>query len=123
MNGPDVRRLSPGTVTLQMRLKGAAWSYDNDLPARLVDVEVEVRALLRSDLASASQFGVKPTLPGNRRIVELAAQRIIDREGPNFSEPVRVRVADVLFQIAQMQSRMSSTRHQEARRPTEVSFI
>lgn len=114
MNGPDVRRLTPGTVTIQMLLNGPVWSYGNDLPVRFVDVEVEVRALLRLGLAGAGNREVRPTLFGNRKIIELAALRIIDREGPYFVEPVRVRVTDVLAQLAQMRPGTLQANEREA---------
>ncbi|WP_093298812.1 hypothetical protein [Sphingomonas sp. NFR04] len=95
MNGPDVHRLSAGTVTFQMPLHRPAWSYDHEALDRLVDVEVEVRALLRLSSSASGTYVTKPTLAGNRQLVEQVARRIIDREGPSFVQPVRVTAKDV----------------------------
>ncbi|MET3713725.1 hypothetical protein ABIC65_004460 [Sphingomonas trueperi] len=95
MNGSDVHRLSAGTVTFQMPLHQPAWSYDHEALNRSVDVEVEVRALLRLSSASSGKYVTRPTLAGNRQLVEKVARRIIDREGPSFVQPVRVTAKDL----------------------------
>lgn len=95
MRGSDIHRLSAGTVTFQMPLHQPSWSYDHEALNRLVDVEVEIRALMRLGSAGSGKYVTKPTLAGNRQLVEQAARRIIDREGPSFIQPVRVTVRDV----------------------------
>jgi hypothetical protein len=95
VNGPDVVRLRAGTVTFQMPLGHPVWSYADEASARLVDVEVELRALLRLSHAGSAKYVTTPTLIGNRHVVEQVARRIIDREGPSFVQPVRVTVRDV----------------------------
>ncbi|MGN8000814.1 hypothetical protein [Sphingomonas sp. 22176] len=95
MNGPDVVRLRAGTLTFQMPLGLPVWSYADEASGRLVDVEVEVRALLHLSYAGSAKYATKPTLVGNRHVVEQVARRIIDREGPNFAEPIQVTAKDV----------------------------
>jgi len=95
MSGPDVVRLSAGTVTFQMPLGHPVWSYADEASGRLVDVEVELRALLRLSYSGSTKYVTTPTLIGNRQVVEQVARRIIDREGPSFVQPVRVTVRDV----------------------------
>jgi len=99
MKGPDIHRLSAGTVTFQMPLHQPSWSYDHEALNRLVDVEVEIRALMRLGSAGSGKYVTKPTLTGNRQLVEQAARRIIDREGPSFVQPVRVSARDIAVHL------------------------
>ena len=95
MNGPDILRLRAGTITFQMPIGQPIWSYADEASNRLVDVEVEVRALLRLSSAGSAKYATKPTLAGNRHAVEHIARSIIDREGPSFVQPVRVTARDL----------------------------
>lgn len=99
MKGPDIHRLTAGTVTFQMHLHRPTWSYDDDSAGRLVDVEVEIRALLRLSSAASGNRVTVPTLVGNRHLVERAARRIIDIEGSMFVQPVRVSAKDIAFHL------------------------
>lgn len=118
MKGPDVLRLAPGTVTFQMTLDHPVWSYNVEPSSRLVDVEVEIRALLKLSSAEVSRDPARPTLAGKRIMVEEAARRIIDREGPNFTQPVRVRATDVTPQFASVRS---SGEHFEGRAQADAT--
>ena len=78
-----------------MPMTEARWFYENQDASRSVDVEVEHAALER-----LNEFGTGDALPyaiftANRAAIERAARNIIDREGPNFAEPIQVTAEDV----------------------------
>lgn len=76
-----------------MPLEHARWFYENAGTRRSVSVEVEPQAL---DLLSGGKAdGAYAVFSANRLLIELAARRIIDREGPNFVEPIRVTAQDL----------------------------
>ncbi|WP_157105582.1 hypothetical protein [Sphingomonas sp. TDK1] len=87
--------ISASTLTFQMPLGHPVWSYADEASGRLVDVEVDVRALLSLSYAGSAKYATTPTLVGKRHVVEQVARGIIDREGPSFVQPVRVTVRDV----------------------------
>jgi hypothetical protein len=83
-----------GTVIFEMTLTAAAWSYSNQEAARSVEVEVELSLL--GGQTGYARHDTTPTIGKHREAVERAARKIIDREGPNFTEPVRVTAKDIL---------------------------
>lgn len=62
---------------------------------RLINVDVEVGAVMPLSSAGASKYVTKLTLAGNRQTIEQAVRRVIDREGPSFVQSVRVTAQDV----------------------------
>lgn len=84
-----------GVVAFQMPMTGARWFYENQGASRCVDVEVAHAVLER-----LNQSGTDDALPyaiftANRAAIERAARAIIDREGPNFAEPIQVTAKDI----------------------------
>ncbi|WP_218018132.1 hypothetical protein [Sphingomonas azotifigens] len=84
-----------GIIAFQMPMTEARWFYRNQGACRSVDVEVEHAALER-----LNQSGTGDALPyaiftANRAAIERAARNIIDREGPNFAEPIQVTANDI----------------------------
>jgi len=71
------------------------WSYDDEMLGRVVDVEVEIIALDRMSTLQDTDEPRSVTLLVKRPLVEFVARRIIDREGPYFTEPVRVTARDL----------------------------
>ncbi len=84
-----------GTVAFQMPLTRARWFYENQHAVRNVDVEVEHSALEQLDQFMFDSELAYAIFTANRAVIERAAHNIIDREGPNFAEPVRVTAEDV----------------------------
>lgn len=97
MIGPNVHRLVAGTIGFRMRMHQPRWSYDDEIVGRVVDVEVEIIALDRMGWLQDEDQPCRVTLVGKRPLVEFVARRIIDREGPYFTEPVRVTATDLRF--------------------------
>lgn len=83
-----------GIVAFQMPLARASWSYFGD-STRNVDVEVDVVALERLAGLVVGHDVPAAVFQIHRAAIERAARKIIDREGPNFAEPVRVTAADL----------------------------
>jgi hypothetical protein len=77
-----------------MPLGRASWSYFGD-STRNVDVEVDVVALERLAGLVVEHDVPAAVFQIHRAAIEQAARKIIDREGPNFAEPVRVTAADL----------------------------
>lgn len=80
-------------LAFEMPLGQSHWIYDNAGARRVVSVQVEPQAL--DVLAGGTADGAYAVFAANRLKIELAARRIIDREGPNFVEPVRVTALDL----------------------------
>lgn len=84
-----------GKVAFQMTLTRARWFYQNRDAARNVDVEVDNSALKSLDALMFNGAVPYDVFTANRVAIERAARNIIDREGPNFAEPVRVTAKDL----------------------------
>lgn len=84
-----------GIVAFQMPLTRARWFYRNQDASRSVDVEVDLAALERLNSTSVGDALPYAIFIANRAAIERAARNIIDREGPNFAEPVQVTAKDV----------------------------
>ena len=84
-----------GFVAFQMPMTEARWSYRNQGACRSVDVEVEHAALERLNLSGIGGALPYAIFTANRAAIERAARNIIDREGPNFAEPIQVTAKDV----------------------------
>lgn len=80
---------------MRMRMHQPRWSYDDEMLGRVVDVEVEIIALDRMSTLQDTDEPRSVTLLVKRPLVEFVARRIIDREGPYFTEPVRVTARDL----------------------------
>jgi hypothetical protein len=84
-----------GIVAFQMPLTRARWFYENQDASRSVHVEVDAAVLERLSQSSISGALPYAIFTANRAVIEQAARNIIDREGPNFAEPVQVTAKDV----------------------------
>ena len=82
-------------VAFQMPMSRARWFYENPEIYRYVDVEVELSALEMFGGPLGEQSFAYPVFHANRIAIERAARNVIDREGPNFAEPVRVTARDI----------------------------
>lgn len=60
-----------------------------------VEVKVELLVLEKLNVAGIGDALPSSLVFANRLTIENAARRIINREGPNFLEPVRVTVNDL----------------------------
>ncbi|WP_093298814.1 hypothetical protein [Sphingomonas sp. NFR04] len=60
-----------------------------------MDVEVDLAALERLNQSSIGDAPPSAIFAANRAAIERAARNIIDREGPNFAEPIQVTAKDV----------------------------
>lgn len=78
-----------------MPMHRARWSYADRQVGRMIEVEVDVAVLEKLARPSSVDAIVPMAIEDNRPAIEAAARAIIDREGPNFHEPVHVTVADV----------------------------
>lgn len=84
-----------GFVAFQMPLIRPSWLYqDLDAP-RQVEVEVELSVFERLNAIRPACAAPSALIAANRAVIENAARRIIDREGPNFLEPVLVTLSDL----------------------------
>jgi len=81
-------------VAFQMPLTRARWFYHNAGAFRNVDVEVDRSALERLNGPLSDSSLAYAVFVANRVAIERAARKVIDREGPNFAEPVRVTSKD-----------------------------
>lgn len=84
-----------GIVAFQMPMTEARWSYQDAGASRSVHVEVEHAALERLDESGIAHVLPHAIFTANRAAIERAARNIIDREGPNFAEPIQVTAKDV----------------------------
>jgi len=78
-----------------MPLTSPSWFYQDPDAPRNVDVEVDVSAFAALTQVTGRGSGPTAILAAHQPAIEQAARRIIDREGPNFAEPVRVTVSDL----------------------------
>lgn len=60
-----------------------------------MDVEVDLAALERLNQSGICDVAPYAIFTANRAAIEHAARKIIDREGPNFVEPIQVTAKDV----------------------------
>ena len=84
-----------GIVAFQMPLIRPSWLYqDLDAP-RHVEVAVDLPVLERLNAVRSAEALPSALIAANRAEIEKAARKIIDREGPNFLEPVLVTLNDL----------------------------